>query len=91
MDLKYNNSINMNQATILILGNVYNMIFLVVLLAYGLFYLPLFLWKYADNQYQLYTTLETAHDVRRAYRDAQIDFYMIVNQCRNLAEHHRTD
>lgn len=37
------------KAAILILANVYSMLFLVILLAYGLFNLPLYLWKYADN------------------------------------------
>ena len=46
------------------LGNIYNMIFMVALLGYGLFNLPLFLWKYADNSSALYQQLEIASQTR---------------------------
>jgi hypothetical protein len=46
--------INSVKGTVLILSNVYSMLFLVILLAYGLFNLPVFLWKYADNKNSLY-------------------------------------
>ena len=58
------------KAALLIMGNVYNMLFLVVLLAYGLFNLPIYLWKYADNKHSLYSELEYAYDIRKGYRDA---------------------
>lgn len=48
------------KAAALIMLNVYSMLVLVVLLAYGLFNLPVFLWKYADNENKLYTLLESA-------------------------------
>lgn len=38
------------KAVALILSNVVNMLQLVILLAYGLLNLPIFLWKYADNK-----------------------------------------
>lgn len=34
----------------MIISNVINMLQLVVLLAYGLFNLPIYLWKFADNK-----------------------------------------
>ena len=43
------NGINGVKAVLLIMGNVYSMLFLVILLAYGLFNLPLYLWKCGDN------------------------------------------
>ena len=42
------------------LGNIYNMVFMVALLGYGLFNLPVFFWKYADNSATLYAQLEIA-------------------------------
>ncbi len=57
--------INSVKGTVLIISNVYSMLFLVLLLAYGLFNLPVFLWKYADNRQSLYLELERAEDVRK--------------------------
>lgn len=37
------------KTAVLMLANVYSMLFLVILLAYGLFNLPLYLWKCGDN------------------------------------------
>jgi hypothetical protein len=72
------------QAVALILTNVLNMLQLVVLLAYGLFNLPIYLWKCADKKQSLYKELERAETVRKEYREAVADFYMIVSQCRNM-------
>lgn len=66
------------------------MLQLVVLLAYGLFNLPIFLWKYADKKQTLYKELERAEAVRKEYREAVADFYMIVSQCRNMIANNRT-
>jgi hypothetical protein len=46
---------------ILVLNTVYAMLFLVFLLAYGLFFLPVYLWKNGDNKAILYRELERAH------------------------------
>jgi hypothetical protein len=62
----------------------------VVLLAYGLFNLPIFLWKYADNKQALYNELERADEIRKEYRTAMSDFHTVVSQCRNMIAHHRT-
>lgn len=78
------------KAVALILTNVINMLQLVLLLAYGLFNLPIFLWKFADNKQALYSELERAETVRSEYRTAMADFYMIVSQCRNMIQNHRT-
>ena len=61
------------------MSNVYSMLILVILLAYGLFNLPLSLWRYADNKFNLYKELENADAIRREYRSAMTDFYMIIN------------
>ena len=34
--------------------------------------------------------LERAETVRKDYREAVADFYMTVNQCRNMISNHRT-
>lgn len=59
------NGMNGVKAALLIMANVYSMLFLVILLAYGLFNLPVYLWKYADNSHQLFKELETAEDIRK--------------------------
>ena len=69
------NGINSVKGTVLILSNVYSMLFLVLLLAYGLFNLPVYLWKYADNKHNLYVELEGAEEVRKQYRAALVDFH----------------
>lgn len=43
-------NINGFKAVAMIISNVINMLQLVILLAYGLFNLPIYLWKYADNK-----------------------------------------
>jgi hypothetical protein len=43
-------NINGFKAVAMIISNVINMLQLVVLLAYGLFNLPIYLWKFADNK-----------------------------------------
>lgn len=73
------NGINGIKGALLIMANVYSMLVLVLLLAYGLFNLPLFLWKYADNKQTLYRQLERADDVRKQYRAAIVDFYTQVS------------
>lgn len=78
------------KAVMLIMSNVMNMLTLVLLMAYGLFNIPVFLWKYADNQHHLYLELERAEAVRRDYRAAMADFYLVVSQCKNLINHHKT-
>ena len=63
----------------LIMASVYNMLFFVVLMAYGLFNLPLYLWKRQDNKECLYAELEQAHAVRKEYRESLTEFYTTVN------------
>lgn len=48
------NGINSVKGVLLIMANVYSMLVLVILLAYGLFNLPVFLWKYGDNKHSLF-------------------------------------
>ena len=63
----------------MIMSSCYNMLVLVALMGYGLFNLPIFLWKYQDNKESLYAELEQAEQVRKDYRSSMADFYMIVS------------
>ena len=72
------------------MSNVINMLQLVVLLAYGLFNMPIYLWKCADNKQILYSELEKAENIRMEYRTAVADFHTIVSQCRNMIANNRT-
>lgn len=59
-------------------------------MGFGLFNLPIFLWKYHDNQESLYAELERADQVRRDYRSSMAEFYVIVNKCKNMIQNHKT-
>lgn len=61
-----------------------------IFLAYGLFNLPIYLWNYADNNYQLLLQLRIANKTIREYREALVDYQTMVSQCKNLAEQYRT-
>ena len=74
----------------LIMTSIYNMLVLVSLLGYGLFNLPLYLWKQYDHRENLYAELETASEVRRDYRSSMADFYTVVSQCKNMVASHKT-
>eukprot|EP00347_Sterkiella_histriomuscorum_P021826 403332633 len=77
------------KAALLIMTNVYSMLQLVVLLAYGLFNLPVYLWKCADNKHSLFEELQNAENIRSEYRTAMTDFQMFVIECKNLINQHR--
>lgn len=51
------------------MNTVYSMLFLVVYLSYGLFFLPLNLWKSGDNKAILYAELASAPKVYKNYRE----------------------
>jgi hypothetical protein len=61
------------------MASVYNMLFLVSLMGYGLSNLPIYFWKCEDNKESLYAELEIADQVRQEYRSSMTDFYMIVS------------
>jgi len=52
------------QAAIMIVQNVYGMSLLVILLAYGLIKMPLYLWKQPDVKYNLMNCLGRASQYR---------------------------
>ena len=63
----------------MIMSSVYNMLLLVSLMSYGLFNLPIYLWKFYDNKESLYSELETADQIRSDYRNSMVDFYTKVS------------
>ena len=73
-------------ATILILSNVYGMLLLVLLLSHSLIKLPIFLWKYTDNGYNLINALSRADRVRKAYRQSLIEYHEQISICKTLEE-----
>ena len=67
------------------MSSLYTLLILSLLLSYGLCNLPLSLWRAYDHQHLLYDALERrAHSVRVEYRQALVEFYLIVSQCKNL-------
>ena len=76
-----NENINEVKAVAMIISNVVNMLQLVVLLAYGLFNMPIYLWKCADNKQILYNELAKAYRTKREFREALSEYRTIISQC----------
>ena len=76
-----NENINEVKAVAMIISNVVNMLQLVVLLAYGLFNMPIYLWKCADNKQILYNELAKAYRTKREFREALNEYRTIISQC----------
>ena len=64
------------KAGVLIMSNVYGMIILVVLLSYGLFNLPLYVWSLANYEYQFFNALSRAPNIFQEYRSALVSKYV---------------
>ena len=74
------------QASVLILSNIYGMMVLVLLLAHGLIKMPIYLWKYSDNSYNLINSLSRADRVRKSYRTALIEYHEQISICKSLED-----
>jgi hypothetical protein len=74
----------------MIMSSLYNMLVLCLLMGFGLFNLPIFLWKFHDHRESLYAELQRADQVRRDYRESMAEFYVVVNKCKNLIANHKT-
>ena len=79
------------QAAILIVNNVYGTLVLVLLLSYGLAFIPHTLWKSVANQDILVDRLYEAERIFNACKDAKHEFTKEVNICRNLVDSHGTE
>lgn len=74
----------------LLMSNVYGTAVLVLLLSYGITFLPYSLWKRIDTKSLLYEVLADADEIYRAFRDARVDFHTEVSICRNLIQNNTT-
>lgn len=74
----------------LLMSNVYGTAVLVILLSYGITFLPYSLWKQTDTKSVLYEVLADADEIYRSFRDARVDFHTEVSICRNLIQHNTT-
>ena len=70
------------------MSNVYAMAVLVVLLAHGLIKLPLHLWRYSNNRYNLLNDLSRADRLRQAYRTSLIEYHEQISICKQMEEQH---
>ena len=78
-------------STILILlGNIQGMCILVLLLAYGLAFLPIMTWKRTNVEAVMYEHLLGAQSCYEEYRDARLEYLQEVSKCRDLASNYRT-
>ena len=78
-------------STILILiGNIQGMCILVLLLAYGLAFLPVKTWKRTNIEGVMYEHLLGAQSCYEEYRDARLEYLQEVSKCRDLASNYRT-
>lgn len=69
------------------MSNVYGMCVLVLLLAYGLAFVPITLWKATDTERKLYDHLFEAQQVWQEFRDARLDYMKEVSICHDLANY----
>jgi hypothetical protein len=74
------------KAGILVLSNLYGQLVMVILLSYGLFRVPVFLWRRADHRSIMMDNLRHADIYYRKFRDACNEFHKQVSICNNLAE-----
>ena len=75
---------------ILIMSNAYGTLVLIVLLSYGLIFLPFAIWKASSKQKLVFKNLIQADQTYEMCRDARHDFMREVDICRALAENNRT-
>ena len=61
---------------------------LVILLAHGLIKLPIYLWKFSDNNYNLINALSNADRVRKEYRSSLIEYHEQISICKSLESQH---
>jgi ABC-type dipeptide/oligopeptide/nickel transport system permease component len=76
---KLNSKIDGIKSVLMIMLSLMDMITLAALMAYGLWNLPLYLWKCKDNKETLYNLLAQATDIRYQYRESMADFYLIIS------------
>ena len=81
----------MAKTTILILSNVYGTLVLVIMLSYGLAFLPFSVWKRSNNSQLVFENLMSAERVSQENSDAHIEFTKEVKTCRNFVRKYSQD
>ena len=78
------------EVSVLLMSNLYGMIVLVLLMSYGITFLPFMLWQKMDAKSLLYKALADADEIYRSYRDARLDYHKEVSICQNLIKDNTT-
>lgn len=78
----------MGKITILVASNVYGTVVLVVLLSYGLAFLPFSIWKRANNSQLVLENLSVAETTYAESKDARIEFMKEAKICHNFIKEH---
>lgn len=63
---------------------------LILLLAYGLAFLPVRIWKKTNKEAVMYEHLLGAQSCYDDYRDARLEYLTEVSRCRDLASNYRS-
>lgn len=83
--------IKVAMTVLILLGNIYGMCVLVLLLAYGIAFVPVAIWKLANTEMRLYTYLIEAQDTWFEFRDARLEYMKQVSICHDLITNYRTE
>jgi hypothetical protein len=68
------NLIKIAMIGIILLGNLYGMVLLVLLLAYGVAFVPLSIWKKTNTELRLYNALLGTQESWQEFRDARLEY-----------------
>lgn len=75
------------QISLILLGNIYGMCVLVLLLAYGVAFIPVSLYKQANLEQRLYNMLLEAQSDWQEFRDARLDYMKQISLCHDLVNY----
>lgn len=78
------------KTSVLLMSNIYGTLLLVLLLSYGMTFLPYSIWLKTNTESVLFESLADADEIYKNYRDARVDFHTEVSICRNLVKNNTT-
>jgi hypothetical protein len=78
------------KTSVLLMSNIYGTLLLVLLLSYGMTFLPYSIWLKTNTESVLFESLAEADEIYKNYRDARVDFHTEVSICRNLVKNNTT-
>lgn len=73
-------------SVLMILGNCYGLLVLVLLLGYGLFHIPIKVWWSASRSFTFYHKVGQAHPTFQKYRESLIELYNVIAKCNGVIE-----